>query len=260
MESFTQSEEGPNIVVTPLLSSKSYPSVSEGSQSSSDHSDSYMGSGHRENLGANDASDGKHKRDGSDMEYLVESTHTVERRLRCLNLHRFLSDCRLEECAIGAVLISSGHPTIWPFGSPSCMLSSRAALVQLTPHHQIDACTCMHVLSVISELDIWRVRLFSRNETHCLMLLNSPPQGYTKLSEVYALKHWKTNAALTSRPTPRLEELGSKVKNGLETDAYCSRTVKGQLQLCFYPSANDKEWKGKAPCVHVSIESKACNI
>ena len=109
-----------------------------------------------------------------DMSFIVQLTGSAERRLRCQSLEDDFTDCGLEECADGAVIMT-GEESQWRFGNKSCVEPFRASIVHGGSLLPAPVCTCLRVITAVSALGVWR--LGSINTMRCGVRLTKLQKG-----------------------------------------------------------------------------------
>ncbi|GFS27649.1 reverse transcriptase-like protein, partial [Elysia marginata] len=104
----------------------------------------------------------------------IEFTRTLEKRLICSGRYMFLAECRLVECAPGA-LLSTRPQARWKFDGRSCEVPSIAVVssVQST----IPVCLCVRSLVALQALRLWRARILENLTAKCVMHLETFPQN-----------------------------------------------------------------------------------
>ncbi|GFN99439.1 hypothetical protein PoB_002594500 [Plakobranchus ocellatus] len=109
------------------------------------------------------------KSERQSLEYLVELTNTIEKRLRCPRFNSFLSDCVLEDCAKGALLSFTPLPDK-QFGGRSCILPILAK-------SQMPVCTCLRLMSALNNLHVWGLKFNHRYHDECSFQLHIRSEG-----------------------------------------------------------------------------------
>ncbi|GFS15396.1 hypothetical protein ElyMa_001448200 [Elysia marginata] len=108
-----------------------------------------------------------------DLDFIVEFSHTIERRLRCLRVGSYLSECVLEECADGAIITSSQLGYHKFHGGLSCMRPALVTVKQPPTFKTADICTCFRLVAALAKLNLWEKIVQATLNSTCSLLLTS---------------------------------------------------------------------------------------
>ncbi|KAK3728452.1 hypothetical protein RRG08_017252 [Elysia crispata] len=103
----------------------------------------------------------------TDVDFTVELTTTLERRLRCSKLTNLLSECDLEECAEGALISQSRQSRDQFRNGLSCISPVWVTVAQPFSAQTAPLCTCLRVVSALTELNIWDITLKHSENSLC---------------------------------------------------------------------------------------------
>ncbi|KAK3771739.1 hypothetical protein RRG08_035792 [Elysia crispata] len=178
------------------------------------------------------------------INYVVELTNTLEKRLRCQHLQVDLRDCVLEECIDGAVLLS-GSTSDWSFSQQSCVEPVQAIVVHGETRQPVPVCTCIQALLAVKSLKLWDATISDREA--CVLRLNTLRREYQKVNNFYTLEDIEERAAsLLVSPDlslPISRDLKEKLEHHMfqSSSACLLDTGFTEILLCF--SASDGEIK-----------------
>ncbi|GFN84258.1 hypothetical protein PoB_001076400 [Plakobranchus ocellatus] len=164
--------------------------------------------------------------ENADYQYIIELENTLEKRLRCPTLDRFLTDCQLEECTHGAI-ISDISVKVGQFGNDSCIVPKFATVYAASRQTHVLLCSCLRVMAAIKALKIWTVKILNvglRGQCHfSLSLIPAEPDSGQEM---------RLSLIEATKPTfeTRLQQQFRK------TSAFCSEENgnQGDLQLSFF--------------------------
>ncbi|GFO34725.1 hypothetical protein PoB_006123000 [Plakobranchus ocellatus] len=162
----------------------------------------------------------------ADYQYIIELENTLEKRLRCPTLNRFLTDCQLEECTHGAI-ISDISVKVGRFGNGSCIVPKFATVYAASRQTHVLLCSCLRVMAAIKALKIWTVKILniglSRQCHFSLSLISAEPDSGQEM---------RLSLVEATKPTfeARLQQ------QFRETSAFCNEENgnQGDLQVSFF--------------------------
>ncbi|GFN99440.1 hypothetical protein PoB_002594600 [Plakobranchus ocellatus] len=182
------------------------------------------------------------------LEYVVELTNTIEKRLQCPRFNSFLSDCVLEDCAKGALLSISPLPDK-QFGGRSCILPVLAK-------SQMPVCTCLRLMSALNDLHVWGLKFNHRNHDECFFQLHIRSEvtaGFPDLYNFYGPNETFEGLLPSYNLRQRVELTLQALQNETAAKAYCPEDNIHQLQVCFYSAeALGQDSVHKAVCLSIS--------
>ncbi|GFN93110.1 hypothetical protein PoB_001961600 [Plakobranchus ocellatus] len=178
-----------------------------------------------------------------DIYYIVTLENVLEKRLRCPSLDIMLKECTLEECVHGAIMSNTENSFNY-FGNRSCVMPVLATASQGDSHMTVPLCSCLRVMSALSALQMWRIKLRLTGESMCsfhLALLSTEPTT------------GQANQFFTREP-PK-PDTGTKFQDLYKASSInCSNEVAADktLQICFYTAEEATKTEPK-PANSVSI-------
>ena len=106
------------------------------------------------------------------IDYVVELSEGIERRFTCPSLQVSLSECRLEQCADGAILaLNPSMPQ--QYGGRHCTMPAVVHILGLGYDPTVPVCACMRAMAALSV--IWQVTKNQEVTMHCLLQLEMTP-------------------------------------------------------------------------------------
>ncbi|GFR91627.1 hypothetical protein ElyMa_004333200 [Elysia marginata] len=165
------------------------------------------------------------------FEFVVELTKTLERRLRCPSLNSYLSNCRLEECVPGALVLTDG-PSYdnRQLNNARCFLPTAASLHAFAQGLAIPLCTCMRFLAALSDLNIWKISVDHAKKDQCFFRLQVFQENPDDAEEVIFDGKPKMYTF-----TDTAENTRQRLQNLLYTSkAYCLQDNVYRLRICFF--------------------------
>ncbi|GFS25110.1 hypothetical protein ElyMa_003433200 [Elysia marginata] len=195
------------------------------------------------------------------LEFVVDLEETLEKRLRCSTLDVPLSQCDLEECVLGALLVTNSLSP-WAFNGNVCMFPGVAVVELMDTSAGVGVCNCLRITNALFGLKIWNVKIKDINQDQCVIQLDPLPYDpEAGLSRLYNF-----SADQLSRP-PVAKFLGKLTAHTVKktlTQAInksrnaCVEEMVGSFQLCFYSwTSEESHEKELASCISLTFTSTA---
>ncbi|RUS80401.1 hypothetical protein EGW08_011837 [Elysia chlorotica] len=160
--------------------------------------------------------------DDLDFTIVVEVSSALERRLLCRSLHSRLSECRLLDCARGAIL-SRDAGRAGDFGGSRCLVPSHAEVYG-------PLCWCLKVLVVLSDARAWVVKMRHFREGWCQITLDVFSQEEEPL-EVFEL----AKSARVPEPRTTSTPVLSSLFDDMRKDSKCPQESAARLpRICLF--------------------------
>ncbi|GFR67991.1 hypothetical protein ElyMa_002013000 [Elysia marginata] len=196
------------------------------------------------------------------LEFVVDLKEILERRLRCPSFDAQLSQCDLEECVQGALLVTSQTSSLTFKGNMRCVIPS-VAVVEITDNSTgVSLCNCLRIANAVASLKVWKVKVKEINQDQCVMRLEGIPyESEAAKSGLYNFSADQLTKPTEARFLGELSVLAVKeilTQQMDKTKHACLEEMVELSQVCFYSLTFDEPREQElADCVTLNPRSSA---
>ncbi|GFS02975.1 hypothetical protein ElyMa_002877500 [Elysia marginata] len=172
-----------------------------------------------------------------DPDFIVEFSHTIERRLRCPRVGSYLSECVLEECADGAIITSSQLGYHKFHDGLSCMRPALVTAVQPPTSKTAYICTCLRLVAALARLNLWEKIVQATVNSTCTLLLTSFEQeDRLSVPKTYPNTMTPHSPDLDLEPPPARPRVSERLQEQLfQSETLChDKENQEDILVCFY--------------------------
>ncbi|GFR89841.1 hypothetical protein ElyMa_000803300 [Elysia marginata] len=172
-----------------------------------------------------------------DPDFIVEFSHTIERRLRCPRVRSYLSECVLEECADGAIITSSQLGYHKFHDGLSCMRPALVTAVQPPTSKTANICTCFRLVAALARLNLWETVVRDTTTSTCSLLLTSfEEEDRLSVPRTYPNTRTPHSPDLDLEPPPAQPRVSERLQEQLfQSETLChDKENQEDILVCFY--------------------------